>query len=325
MGPKTSTTSVNVSQPEASTTGTHRPWEDTDLSAKSRYNSWKEVVTTHLKGVLAAGTREGVSQEERARLAEDPENKKLLVELQQLKTETPEQYCYRIDEGKRRMLRELLGKNFLGAKEWQAQGIDVGIEPPISARITRDLLNSPCPIHPDKKILETHVLVLVPKTVNGEPFTALKLDELCAGKTGSGSKLIFDGLDWARAWKAKEWAKAPQAQSEWVLIPKSDPDPSKVAPDKHFRSKTIANQQKVHEENYPQYREARALEVMTMVLLYDLTYKERLLPNCWLRCEEDNASGGRVCVGGFDAAGLVVADGRDDGDRDDIGRALAWK
>jgi hypothetical protein len=40
---------------------------------------------------------------------------------------------------------------------------------------------------------------------------------------------------------------------------------------------------------------------MTAVLLIDLVMlnQERLLRDCWLRCEEPNASGGRVCVGTF--------------------------
>ncbi|MEY4669226.1 MAG: hypothetical protein RL518_1925, partial [Pseudomonadota bacterium] len=120
------------------------------------------------------------------------------------------------------------------------------------------------------------------------------------------------------------WASAPQSESEWVLLPKSDPDP-KVSPDKHFRGKRIAQQQEVHTEHYQEYREAKALEVMTMALLYDLTHKERLLPD-YLRCEEPNASGGRVCVGYFNASGLSVYDGFDVADADvDIGRALARK
>ena len=322
MGPKKSVTSVNVSPPEATTTGTTRPWEDTDLSAEARYDSWKSVVKEHLQRVLEAGTRDGVSEEERANLAKDPENQKFLAELKQLQAETPEQFCFRIEGG---VQRELLGKNFLGAKEWRAQGIEVGAQPPIPAWVTQELLESESPLHPGKKILETHALVLVPRTVNGEPYTALKLDELCAKKKGSGDKLIYDGSDWATAWKAQAWAKTPQFQSEWVLIPKSDPDRSQVASDKHFRSKNIAAQQKVHEDNYPQYREARALEVMTMALLYDLTHQERLLSNYYVRCEEPNASGGRVCVGVFFADGLCVYDGNDVGDFDHIGRALAWK
>ena len=171
----------------------------------------------------------------------------------------------------------------------------------------------------------------IPKTVNGEPYTALKLDELCATRKGSGDKLIYDGDDWLTKWKKQDWAYLPQAQSEWVLIPKSDPDPERMrekygdeeGDKRHFRSKNIAAQQEVHGEHYKEYREVKALEVMTMALLYDLTHKEeRLLPD-YLRCEEPNAFGGRVCVGNFNANGLKVNDDNDDNDNDNIGRALA--
>jgi hypothetical protein len=97
--------------------------------------------------------------------------------------------------------------------------------------------------------------------VNGKPYTALKLDKLCVERKGSGATLIYDRAD---------WAKAAQAQSEWILLPKSDPNPGKVPKTKHFRSKNIAAQEKVHRYHYPEYREVKTLEVMTMALLNDL-------------------------------------------------------
>jgi hypothetical protein len=60
------------------------------------------------------------------------------------------------------------------------------------------------------------------------------------------------------------------------------------------------------------------------VLLYDLTNKERLLPD-YLRCEEPNASGGRVCVGPFSANGWRVNADSDDSVYVTLGRALARK
>jgi hypothetical protein len=64
---------------------------------------------------------------------------------------------------------------------------------------------------------------------------------------------------------------------------------------------------------------------MTAALLHDLVNGERLLDGYYLRCQEKNASGGRVCVGYFRADGLKVV--VDFGDRDDdrFGRALARK
>jgi len=63
---------------------------------------------------------------------------------------------------------------------------------------------------------------------------------------------------------------------------------------------------------------------MTAALLYDLVNKERLLPD-YLRCEEPNPSGGRVCVGCFGAGGLWVYGDRAAYDNAVIGRALARK
>jgi hypothetical protein len=63
---------------------------------------------------------------------------------------------------------------------------------------------------------------------------------------------------------------------------------------------------------------------MTAVLLYDLTNKERLVPD-YLRCEEPNASGGGVCVGFFNADGLKVNGDRGDFVDNFTGSALARK
>jgi hypothetical protein len=110
-------------------------------------------------------------------------------------------------------------------------------------------------------------------------------------------------------------------QSEWVLIPKCDPDPKKVTEDKHFRSKSLAAQLVVHNNHYNDYREAKTIEVMTSVLLYNMTHKERLLPK-FLRCTEPNSLGGRVCVGFFGPNGLRVINGNGPEGHDLFGRAL---
>jgi hypothetical protein len=271
-------------------------------------------------------SRPGITTEEQTAIRLNPESQFWYQELKQLRAETAGQFCDRIN--REIVIPKLLGKNFLGAAAWQ-QGfkVDVGVVPPIPKSITKELLESDCPLHPGEKIKDTHILMLVPKTVNGEAYTALKLDELCAKTKGSGDKLIYDGKDWANAWKRESWAQTPQLESEWVLIPKSDPDPKKVPADKHFRSKIIAQQAKVHEYYAEDYREAKALVVMTAALLNDVVNGEpRMLRGYnYLRCVEPNASGGRVLVGGFDADGLRVYVLSDELDLGHVGRALAWK
>ena len=306
-----------LSPPSPSTTN---PWLDRTLPAEARLESYRSVIKAEGHALLERVNT--ITDEEFNRLENAPETQRIMRELEWLKAVTPTDFCEEMD--RRHLPRELLGKNFLGAEAWRKQGIDVGVEPPLPSTITEELLNSDCPLHPREKIKDTHLLVLVPKTVNGEPYTALKLDELCATRKGSGDKLIYDGADWATTWKGCDWASTAQVQSEWVLIPKSDPDPNKVPEGKHFRSKNIAAQQNVHDEHYGEYREVKTLELMTAVLLNDLVNGEpRMLVGNHLRCEEPDASGGRVCVGCFVANGLGV--NVDGGVSDGIGRALARK
>ena len=302
-----------------------RPWEDRTLSIEARYDSYVAVATEHVKAMQVAAQREDLTTSEKAAMMADADNRFWIAELRLLRSETAERFCNRIDSAS---LRELLGRNFLGPEEWKRGfGVDVGQAPPMPASVTQELLNSGCPLHPGQKIKDTHVLMLVPKTVNGEAYTPLKLDELCTKRKGSGDKLIYDGGDWARAWKSQHWATIPQAASEWVLIPKSDPDRDKVPGDKHFLGKDIRAQQVVHGKHYPEYREVKALEVMTLALLNDLVNGEPRVLNdsVVLRCKEPNASGGRVCVGVFRAYGLEVHVDRDGRDSGTIGRALVRK
>ena len=288
-----------------------RPWRDESLSAEQRFESYKELLREQSHGYLAALPKATGSELRQIR----EEVSELSKEINRITALTAQEF---VDT----QVAKELGKNFLGAAEWmKGFNVDVGAVPPIPNSITKALLNSDCPIEPGKLIKDTHVLMLVPKTVNGELYSALKLDELCSTKKGSGDKLIYDGYS---SWKGQSWASTEQAASEWVLIPKGDPDPAKVATDKHFRGKNIAAQDVVLRDHYKEYREVKTLEVMTMALLYDLTHKERLLPD-WLRCEEPNASGGRVCVGHFHAHGLGVGDVDGGYDNDGIGRALARK
>lgn len=319
-GPDLSKQATTSTAGTAESLSTERPWEDTTLSDKDRYESYLNVARAHVKQIQEATQRENLTPSEMEEMMSNTDNRFWMSELGQLNKETAQQFCYRIDGSP---LEALLGRNCLGAKEWRKGfGVGVGRVPPIPSSITEELLNSDCPLHRWQKIKDTHVLVLVPKTVNGQAYSALKLDELCATRKGSGDRLIDRRYS---SWKSLDWAKAAQAQSEWVLLPKSDPGQHEVRFfEEHFRSKKIAAQQRVLEDHYSEYREAKVLEVMTMALLYDLTHKKQLLPDN-LRCEEPNARGGRVCVGLSDAAGLKVREGFDDYDSHWIGRALARK
>ena len=244
---KTTHTKQEMAQGAPNAPEGSRPWEDRALSPTERYQSYYDVARAKCEAIRDAGNRPGITTAERYKISQDPEANFWVEELRRLKGESPEAFCRRLDQPS--ICRELLGRNYLGAEAWSSQGIDVGAVPPLPGAITEELLNSECPLHPGEKIKDTHLLVLVPKTVNGEPYSALKLDELCATRTASGDSLIYGG---EAEWKSFPWASAPQGASEWVLLPKSDPDQSKVSKDKHFRWKKLAAQQRVHDDHYPE-------------------------------------------------------------------------
>ncbi len=217
---------------------------------------------------------------------------------------------------------KLMGNNFLGPAQWKsAFNVAVGVVPPLPASLTKALLESACTIEPGKRVKDTHILVLVPATVNGEPYTPLKLDAMCEGNEGSGDALIDPR--WTD-WKDFPFASKSLPESRWVLMPRRDPDPQVIAEEQHFRSKNISSQAKVHAKFYPEYREVKALELMTQVVLNDLVHGEpRLLPDYYLRFDEPNAVGGLVCLGFFDAGGLFVSDAHGDDDFSIVGWSVA--
>ena len=331
------TTRASMAQPgDLTSPEGGRPWEDQTLPAQERYDAYTSVVRDKCQALRESLKREGVTAEEKRVLAEDPNNKALVAELRQLQSETAEEFCDRLDRATEAQtleaMEKLLGPNFLGAAQWQ-QGFNVAVGPvpPIPKWITKELLEGECELHPEQLVKDTHILMLVPKSVGDKSYSALELGELCAKTKGSGDQLIYDQDDWANKWKKESWAKAPQQESEWVLIPKSDPDPSKVSWGQHFRSKTISEQAEVYKHYADHYREAKALEVMTAALLNDVVNGEpRMLASeggNWnsLRCVEPNASGGRVVVGRFLALGLRVRVDFDDFDFAAVGGALVRK
>ena len=323
---------------ELSTAGAYRPWEDRSLSAQERHKSYKTVVQSNVERILELSKCEGITLQERKALMKDPDTQFWAHEQKLLLNETAEQFCERIDREviREMVIPEIMGKNFLGAKAWEEGfGVTVGTPPPYPVWLTRELLEEQCQLHPGEQVKDTHVLVLMPKTVNGEAYSAVELDKLCAGKKGSGDRLIYDQKDWAIRWKDTTWATTPQVESEWVLLPKSDPVPEKMkevypsdGESRHFRSKNISAQEDVHKNHYRKdYREAKAVEVMTAALLNDVVHGEPRMLDGWnyLRCVEPNPFGGRVLVGHFNANGLKVHVDFDDHDPVFVGRALARK
>jgi hypothetical protein len=193
----------------------------------------------------------------------------------------------------------------IGPKEWSQYFGEVGAAPPLPANIDA-ILNGPCPFWPDKRVKDTHLLVLVPARVNGIPFTLDLLGELIKSPQGSGSKTKYRcyGSD-----VQEELGAQSPGSSYWVLMTRD------VLPGS--RSKTYDAQKALVAEYasrlglpYDPYEMPHTLAAATAILLHHARTGERLCtdaPWTYTRCQEKvlgNES--PVVVGGFSSGGLRV-------------------
>jgi energy-coupling factor transporter ATP-binding protein EcfA2 len=189
-----------------------------------------------------------------------------------------------------------------GAKAWKDYfGVEVGTAPLLPANID-EILNSSCPFWPGKQVKDTHLLVLVPATVNSRPFTLDLLGELIKSPQGSGSKTQYRYYDGGTV-QEELGAKSP-GSSYWVLMTRD------VLPGS--RSKTYDAQKELVAAHARRlrlpYKMPDALSAATAILLHHARTGERLYtddPWTYTRCQE-KVLGNKypVIVGGFSSGGL---------------------
>jgi hypothetical protein len=289
------------------------PWADQGLAPEERYTAYVGFLENELTGINEAlGSAHG-DDARYNQILEAQETKQLLVEMELIGKMSPEEFCREMDSPER--TREILRKNVLGADAWRSLGVDVGAEPQIPASIMTAWTI------PGFK--DDFLLVLKPATVNGEQFTPLELDRACASKQVEGESLIYGG--WS-GWKSEPWASAPQAQSEWVLLPIHKPDPKGVGNELDFSGKSIAAQTALQTTSYLDYRQATASEIITAAFLDRVVNGEgRMLANgANLRTVEANSCGAQVTIS-QDGERIKIADFYVGLPHQSFGRALAWK
>jgi hypothetical protein len=194
-----------------------------------------------------------------------------------------------------------------GVREWGQYFGAVSEAPRLPVDID-DILRSPCPFWPDRKVGDTHLLVLIPSEVNGEPFTLNLLGRLIKMPKGRGYRTQYDlyDIDTQRV-----LGDCAPDRSYWVLMTRE------VLP--ASRSKTYKEQQSLIAEYACEvgmpYVMPYVLEAATVILANYVRSNERLYPdNPWTytRCQElVGQFNYPVVVGGFSSTGLRVYD--DDG------------
>ena len=176
---------------------------------------------------------------------------------------------------------------------------DSGYIPPLPKNIT-EILQAPCPFYPDKKVEETHLLVLIPKTVNGKPFTLNLLQELIQNPKEK-NRTCFMCLP---KYIKKDFGDAQVEKSYWMLMTKE------VIPES--LNKTYEEQKELV-QNQDGYEIPGTLEATIGIFMHYFKTGERLYeidPQRSTRCKETLCSIGSrfpLRVGDFAPAELSLS------------------
>lgn len=198
-----------------------------------------------------------------------------------------------------------------GKAEWETYFGDIGDEPPLPNDI-EETLNNPCPFSGDEsvKVKDTHMLVLVPATIDGQQVTLNKLQELTQHpKQGHKTEYLFyDG-----SWTKNEHGNTPVGRSHWVLMTRH------VIPES--RNKSSDHQEamlKGTDYVLPQAVEAVACILAEFVVSGTYLYGIEPLIT-YTRCAETVKGKYPVAVGCSGSDGFVVSNFRHDHDDFGIG------
>jgi hypothetical protein len=194
-----------------------------------------------------------------------------------------------------------------GKAKWATHFGDIGVEPPFPSNIDQ-ILQGPCPIWPGKTVQETHILVLIPATVNGNPFTLTSLGELI-----KNPKI---GPTQYRGFKLGEYQDVSAAQSYWTLMTRDVLEGSRRQNYATQKSQVATLAQKTGIS----YVVPKLLEATTAILMHHVTTGQKIYsnsPDTYTRCQEKWNKDFQTVVGGFSSAGLAV--GHYSRDDDDVG------
>ena len=198
-----------------------------------------------------------------------------------------------------------------GEAEWKTYFGNVGEEPPLPKNL-KAILNNPCPFSRDKsvKVKDTHMLVLVPATVNGEALTLNKLQDLIQNPQNKGHKTDYEY--YGIATKSKH-GDTSVGRSHWVLMTRD------VVP--YSRNKTYQDQKDLVNQ-HEGYGLPGALEAAVCILMEHVSSGFKLfgeIPQLtYTRCTEIVCDQHPVVIGGFCSGGLDISGSYFDCDYDGV-------
>jgi len=198
-------------------------------------------------------------------------------------------------ERSRRFNIDYLKEITFGSKKWKTYfNLDIGKVPPLPSDILK-ILYGPCPFSQNKKkVIDTHMLVLIPGNLSLNKFMDL------VEESTQGNKTDFENI-WNQILKdhGKTLTKAPQ----WVLMTKDVLLGS--------RTKSYADQKALVKAT-PKYEVPNLLSAAVCILVQYVStgvvlYGRDADRSKWTytRCQEQSG-GYQIVVGGFAPSGLFV-------------------
>lgn len=164
-------------------------------------------------------------------------------------------------------------------------------------RNIKEILKSGCPFWQGRSVEETHMLVLISKTLQNQPLTLrrfINFLENFKSKEGRTAKIKYISET-----ILKNYGDKPIESSFWLLVPKE------ILPetaDKFYseQKKTFAN------FIAPDYEELDLLEMTIAMVMYYFTTGTRLFQTTHVRCKQETVKGWKDTVGGFFAEGFSI-------------------
>ena len=191
-----------------------------------------------------------------------------------------------------------------GAADWMKYIGDVGVEPPLPPDIEA-ILNAPCPFWPPKKVRDTHMLVLVPQTVNGKPLTLKALGELVQNPL-QGHATGY------RNFNLGEYNDPPAPKSHWALLTQTVIEGSRNQRYKNGNAVLDSYSQKAQiPYEAPTVLDAAVCLFMEYVRSRIWVYRDspsiyRNCPPTYTFCQEIYRNSWHLIVGGGSAEGLFL-------------------
>lgn len=201
------------------------------------------------------------------------------------------------------------------AAAWSRYFGEVGAVPPLPDDIAK-ILNSSCPFWPGKRVKNTHLLALIPASVDGEPFSLNLLEALIQRPKGGGypTRYRYYAGNIQAALGNQPPDVDPATGSYWVLMTRDVLPGSKNETYSHQQAlvATYARRTGLH------YELPLAVEAATVMLSHYVRSGERIYTDTHTRCQKLADGQYPPVVGGFSLRGLLVLSGHDGDDRSGV-------